>query len=163
MTLTNKNTSNGYDSIVAAAFYSADTITDGTSLQPGIIAHELAHAMDNEGGGTGFSSAKGRFLDVYNDCIKRYEANGNKRFDRQNPEMASNRGRGVFGKKVHFKGNNYATYNHAEAFAISVQILMGYEDAFTEFIHDQMPELIDAARELYEKIRKRPQEQRRKI
>ena len=143
------------DKIKAAAFYSQDTIT-APYLRPGTLIHELAHGIDNikEKESVIFQSEKGKFKEIYDKCIQKLENSGRKTFDNQNPMKGNFKG--IFGGAT-----NYATYNEAEAFAVCMQILMGAENTDTKFVKKYMPELIEAAKELYLETRQKPESERR--
>ena len=143
--------------IKAAAFYTFDTIT-APYLNLKTMIHEIALGIDEvyDENNIIYLSQKGKFKETFDNCIQKLEKSGRKVFDNQNP-MKGNWA-GMFGGAT-----NYATYNEAEEFAICMQILMGTENTDTKYIKKYMPELIDAAKELYLEIRNKPQEERQKL
>ena len=139
----------------AGALYTGDDKISAPRLRTIMIIHELGHAIDNTANGD-YLSAKGKFKKVFDECIKRYEASGHKRFDEYHPM------RSIPILPIN-NGINYATYNEQEAFATCMEALMGQKGGTVKFLKKVMPELIDAARELYLEIRNKQQEERRKI
>lgn len=108
------------------------------------LIHELAHAIDHSSLGIEYFTDKDKFKKAYDNFIEKYTSSGQKVFTEPsfwrvltaNPKA------------------NYATYNEKEAFAISMEVLMGArEDKFAKWLKENAPELIEASKELYLKIR----------
>jgi len=122
------------------------------AIRPDIIAHELAHALDNLYGefNTYFvSDCYNNFNIVFNEELEVYLKREDQ-FDYENPPN-------IF--EQIFKKDNYMTANPHEAFARSYEVLLLGENykIFKEF-----PKTLTAAKELLKEIRQVPKDNRKK-
>jgi len=138
----------------AGGYYSAGTDTIVLDLiNPKIIVHELAHAIDNMY--TGFSNyyvtdCYNNFNNAFNKELEIYLKKGGQLFDDKNPPNII---------EQIIKKDNYMTLNVQEAFARSYEVLLLGENykIFKEF-----PKTLTAAKELLKEIRQVPKDNRKK-